>query len=195
MMQMRNQKIIYCSCCGSEGANKGPFRGCPMWPISKMWQFCEWIITFWENDHVITCGWEICFWGKVTPSLLFSSESKRIEKMVHGVKFQCPVLLLGSLLAFTLALTEEQVEMWFPLLCKAYSPIVSFQMSRKIAFLQCVISNVYSKNLDQSMYHTVCTLSTVYFQMCSQSACIRRCLITLAALIWLFSTVHLQMCL
>ena len=35
--------------------------------------------------------------------------------MVHGVKFQCPVLLLGSLLAFTLALTEEQVEMWLPL--------------------------------------------------------------------------------
>ena len=55
------------------------------------------------------------FLGKSDPSLLFSIESKRIEKMVHGVKFQCPVLLLGSLLAITLALTEEQVEMRFPL--------------------------------------------------------------------------------
>ena len=52
-----------------------------------------------------------------------------------------------------------------------------------VTFLQCVFSNVYSKNLDQSMHHTVCIFSTVYFQMCPQSACIRRCLITLAALI------------
>ena len=36
--------------------------------------------------------------------------------------------------------------------------------------------------------------STVRFQMCPQSACIRRCKVTLVAFIWLFSTVCFQMC-
>ena len=56
-----------------------------------------------------------------------SSESKKIEKMVDGIKFQCLVLLLGSLLALTLALTEEQVGMFDVMLlldeiCWCFSP-------------------------------------------------------------------------
>ena len=33
------------------------------------------------------------------------------------------------------------------------------------------------------------------FQMCPQTTCLRGCIVTLAAFVWLFSTVHLQMCL
>ena len=35
--------------------------------------------------------------------------------------------------------------------------------------------------------------STMYFQMCPQSACIRRGIVTLVAFVWLFSTVRFQM--
>ena len=35
---------------------------------------------------------------------------------------------------------------------------------------------------------------TVYFQMCLQMVCPRRCIITQVAFVWLFSTVHFQMC-
>ena len=37
--------------------------------------------------------------------------------------------------------------------------------------------------------------STVHFQMCLQSTCIRGCIITLVAFVGLFATVHFQMCL
>ena len=36
--------------------------------------------------------------------------------------------------------------------------------------------------------------STVHFQMCPQMACLRRCIVTLVAFVWLFSTVRFQMC-
>ena len=36
--------------------------------------------------------------------------------------------------------------------------------------------------------------STVHFQMCLQNACIGGCIVTLVALIWLHSTVRFQMC-
>ena len=36
--------------------------------------------------------------------------------------------------------------------------------------------------------------STVRFQMCLQIACMRRCKVTLVAFVWLFSAVRFQMC-
>ena len=35
---------------------------------------------------------------------------------------------------------------------------------------------------------------TVHFQMCPQSSCMNRCKVTLVAFVWLFSTVYFQMC-
>ena len=57
--------------------------------------------------------------------------------------------------------------------------------------LQCVFSNELSNGLiDRIHSHIGCicvTFSIMYFQMSPQMACKRRCIITLIALVWLFS--------
>ena len=65
-----------------------------------------------------------------------------------------------------------------------------------LAFLQCGFSNDSSNCLPERRHsHTgrICftPLCTMCFQMHPQITCPRRCIIALAAFVWLFSTVHL----
>ena len=67
-------------------------------------------------------------------------------------------------------------------------------------FLHCAFSNVSSNRLHEKRHSGIgCICMTfphcghVGFQMCPQMACLRSCIVTLVAFVWLFSTVCFQM--
>ena len=63
-----------------------------------------------------------------------------------------------------------------------------------LTFLHCVFSNEFLNWLPEKMHsHTGCICSAVYFQMSTQIACIRSCIIALVAFLWLFFIMYFQM--
>ena len=65
-----------------------------------------------------------------------------------------------------------------------------------LTFLHCAFSNVSSNRLPESMQnHTGCIFllfSIVYFKMCPQIACPKRCIVTLVTFVWLSPVVCLS---